>query len=185
METQGGKSVAESSLTMALCLICQTQEQQKQAHTQQTQAILGYGRTSGGDRASMRELLRQTAANLTSGEDAAGVPGPAAGADRPLTISLPKMTPGDEVEAVLVVFQSTAAGVCVASVGRAPPSPADGERALHLARFTGGHPLVLHSASLSPGGPVSASAPWTSGGAPHSSGPECAHCGWLGHGQCK
>jgi len=92
METQGGESAAESVIAMALCLVCQTQEQHMQAHAQQTRAIIDMAKHQAGDRDDVRELLMRTAGNLAIREGTAGAPLPAAEADRPLTISLPKMT---------------------------------------------------------------------------------------------
>jgi len=59
-----------------LRLVCQMQEQQMQAHTQQTPAILDMA-AQVEDRANLRELLRRTAISLTSGRDTAGAPTPA------------------------------------------------------------------------------------------------------------
>jgi len=83
-----------------------------------------YWTHQGEDHATMRKLLRRTASNLTNREGAAGAPGPEEEADRPPIISLPKMTPGDDVEAFLEVHGR---GVWppTRSVGREPPSPND------------------------------------------------------------
>jgi len=93
---------------MVLSLICQTQEQQMQAHKQQTRARLDMAVHQVEDCGNMRELLRRTTGNLTSGEGTARAPAPAAEVDRPLIIFLLKMTPRDDVEAFLEMFESTA-----------------------------------------------------------------------------
>jgi len=107
MKNENGAVGAEFAIIMALCLICQTQEQQMQAHGHQTPCST-WPRIR---QKIVPELLRWTAGNLVSGEDESGALTPAAEADRPLTISLPKMMPGDDVEAFLEVFESIA-GAC-------------------------------------------------------------------------
>jgi len=81
------------------------QEQQRQAHTQQKQAMLDLAAHQAEDRAAMQDLMRRAAGGPTSGEGGAGTQGPEAEADRPLPLSLQKMTPGDE--AFLKVFEGT------------------------------------------------------------------------------
>jgi len=92
--------------------------------------------------------MRQAVGGLTSTEGGVGSQAPAAEADRPLTNSLPKLTPGDKVETFLEVFVAQRRFVG----GRAPPSPAERGSTLHCAQLTSGRALIIPGASPCPGG---------------------------------
>jgi len=103
METQGSESAAESAITMAMCMICQTQQQQLQAYAHHTQAILNMTGQQAEVRAHICDFM-----SWTGGDDRSTLPTPAGDAERTLTISIQKMAPGDNVEAFLQVFELTA-----------------------------------------------------------------------------